>query len=369
MKKTVLSLLAIASSVFGLDTVDVYLKGFNPVINNILYVGDIIDNRNNGIVVGKADCEADGTYKITFKTVNTTTNYGGSEVRKLNLPEPYKTDCKRFAGVIAGDTNKYSVLIPDEVPLKDGTKARFGTTKYFGSKNCANIPMLISEGKSTSFVIHKACFTPSMFYPEKEVPEIATFFKWDGTNEGKLKYLKDLEAAIASWDAMINTGLNSLWEDRGETRKRYSTEDVIKYGKSITRLGDFITSDGYLLFSVMPVPSERLLSIRFGGVNINYDAPLTPTVKEQFDTVLNNKPIVLSSTYTCHPSVDDPNITFGMFDIQYDGKVVMSLLAPTIDSNGFPICDKQLVGKTYTIRDAIDKNTLAIYASKPAIVK
>lgn len=367
MKKSVLSLLAVASSVFAMETVDVFMKNFSPISDGVLYVGDIIDKRNDGIVIGKGECETDGTYKTTFKTVNTTTKYVGNEVRRINLSEPYKTDCKRFATV--NDNKNYEVVVPDEVPLKDGTKARFGTTKYFVSKNCANIPMYISEGKGVSFIIHKACFTPSMLHPEKEVPEIEAFFKWDGTSEGKLKYLKDLEAAIASWDAMVNAGLNSLWEDRGETRKRYSVEDVIKYSKGITRLGDFITSDGYYLFSVMPVPSERLLSIRFGGVNINYDLALTSTVKEQFDTVLNSKPLILSSTYTCHPSVDNPNVKFGMFDIKYDGKVVMSLLAPTIDSDGFPICDKQLVGKTYTVKDAIDRNILAIYASKPGILK
>lgn len=370
MKKVFLSLLVATSSIFSMDTVDVFLKDYNPVVNGTLYVGDIIDYNNKNIVVGTGECSKDGTYTATFRTINTTTKYGGTEVRKINLPEPYKTDCAKFA-TAANDANNYEIIIPDELPLKNGTKAKFGTTEYFGSKNCANIPTYIASNgrKEVSLVVFRACFTPSVMYPEKEVPEVASVVKWDGASSSKLNYLKDLKATIKAWDAIVKAEFNTLWEDRGETRNRYTLADVAKYGKDLPRLGDFVTSDGYYLFSVLPNPEKGGLTLAFGSTRLVYDVDVKPEVKNALDTILHDETSKVTGVYACHPSIDNPNVEFGMIDVMYGNKVVMSLLAPTLDKDGFPVCDKSMLGKTHNVKEFIGMNRLAIYASKPAIVK
>lgn len=370
MKKLVLSLLAIASSIFAMDTVDVFLKDFNPVVNGTLYVGDIIDYNNKNIVVGTGECLQDGTYVASFRTINTTTKYGGTEVRKINLAEPYKSDCAKFATAVNSDSG-YEVIIPDELPLKNGSKAKFGTTEYFGSKNCANIPTYIASNgrKEVSLVVFRACFTPSIMYPDKEAPEVASVVKWDGASGSKLSYLKDLKATIKAWDAIVKAELNALWEDRGETRNRYTIADVAKYGKDLPRLGDFVTSDGYYLFSILPNPEKHNLTLSFGSTRLVYDVDVRPEVKEALNTILTDETSKVTGVYACHPSIDNPNVEFGMIDVMYGNKVVMSLLAPTIDKDGFPICDKSMLGKTHNVKEFISMNRLAIYASKPAIVK
>lgn len=368
MKKMFLSLLVATSSIFAMDTVDVFLKNFNPVSNGILYIGDIVDYNNGGIVVGKGECSADGTYIAAFKTLNTTTLYGGSEVRKIELAEPYKTDCKRFAAASAGEN--YEIIIPTELPLKNGTKVKFGTSEYFGSKNCANIPTYLGKGeKEASLVMFKMCFTPSIMFKDKGVPNIEDYVKWDGTSEGKMKYLKDLSTAIESWNTIIKADFNTLWEDRGEARKRYELAEVANYGRDISRLGDFMSSDGYYLFSVLPNPATRDLTIKIAGEQMKYDLELKPEVKSLLDTILTDATSNVYGVYGCQPSIDNPDVKFGMIDVMYGTKTVMSLLAPTVDERGFPVCETSRIGKTYSIKEFMDLNQRAIYASKPAIVK
>lgn len=224
MRKVILSSLVVASVAFGGEDVVKYTDNFNPFADGVLNLGAVLE-LDSDKVIGYAYCTKDGQYAIDFATYNSNVDKTGEYTKVYKLPEEFKDACKTI--------------------LDSGSKI----TRNFDTKSVPGCMLIESTATNNNGSIkynEYGCFNKDPYRPfSLKLPAIK---EYNGEDAGA--YASSVMNDIQKWNTDHNTRYNYLWEDHGENRDRYTVEGLKKRAIKSDMLGDYVDSDGNLLYTI-----------------------------------------------------------------------------------------------------------------------
>mgnify|MGYP000874777926 CR=1 FL=1 len=237
MKKSILSLLAVASLSFGFENYEEFVKNYTKVITNTpnLYVGSIIDGYTKA-VVGFAGCDNNGYY-FKFNVINTYTGYKDAITVYPDIPGKSEA-CK-----VINTADKFTTVNQVNV---NGQPYEFGSVEYNGGIDCVSefIDVTDTKTNTTIPVLNNVCFGIDPFNPLKEK---GWLMKFNGKDINK--YLNFNHDAIMTWNKKNSDKTNALWLDKDkEDRYAYSTKEIEDLAMKANVIGMEVDQDGVLLY-------------------------------------------------------------------------------------------------------------------------
>ena len=224
MRKVILSSLVVASMAFAGEDVVKFADNFNPFADGVLNLGDVLELDSDKII-GYAYCNKDNQYAIDFYTYNSNVDKIGEYTKVYKLPEEFKGAC--------------------EIILSNDTKANhnFDTKSVPG---CLLINSTTESSKGTIKFNQYKCFNPDPYRPFGiKVPNVKEY-----NGEDAHSYVSSVEDSTNKWSKDHHVEYNYLWEDHGENRDRYTVEQLKKRAIKSDMLGDYVDSDGNLLYTI-----------------------------------------------------------------------------------------------------------------------
>ena len=224
MRKVILSSLVVASVAFGGEDVVKYADNFNPFADGVLNLGAVLE-LDSDKVIGYAYCTKDGQYAIDFATYNSNVDKTGEYTKVYKLPEEFKDACKTI--------------------LDSGSKI----TRNFDTKSVPGCMLIESTATNNNGSVkynEYGCYNKDPYRPfGVKVPSVK---EYNGEDAGA--YAGSVMNDIQKWNTDHNTRYNYLWEDHGENRDRYTVEGLKKRAIKSDMLGDYVDSDGNLLYTI-----------------------------------------------------------------------------------------------------------------------
>lgn len=224
MRKVILSSLVVASMAFASEDVVKFADNFNPFADGVLNLGDVLELDSDKII-GYAYCNKDNQYAIDFYTYNSNVDKIGEYTKVYNLPKEYKNACEI---ILSGDTKSNHNFDTKSVPgcllINSTTEGSKGTIKYNQYK----------------------CYNPDPYRPfGVKVPNVKEY-----NGEDVHSYVSSIEDGTNKWGKDHHAEYNYLWEDHGENRDRYTVDGLKKRAIKSDMLGDYVDSDGNLLYTI-----------------------------------------------------------------------------------------------------------------------
>lgn len=224
MRKVILSSLVVASVAFGGEDVVKYADNFNPFADGVLNLGAVLEIDSDK-VIGYAYCTKDGQYAIDFATYNSNVDKTGEYTKVYKLPEEFKDACKTI--------------------LDSGSKI----THNFDTKSVPGCMLIESTATNNNGSVkynEYGCYNKDPYRPfGVKVPSVK---EYNGEDAGA--YAGSVMNDIQKWNTDHNTRYNYLWEDHGENRDRYTVDQLKKRAIKSDMLGDYVDSDGNLLYTI-----------------------------------------------------------------------------------------------------------------------
>lgn len=224
MRKIIVSSLLAASCVFAGEDVVKYADSFNPFADGVLNLGAVLE-LDSDKVIGYAYCTKDGQYAIDFATYNSNVDKTGEYTKVYKLPEEFKDACKTI--------------------LDSGSKI----TRNFDTKSVPGCMLIESTATNNNGSVkynEYGCYNKDPYRPfGVKVPSVK---EYNGEDAGT--YASSVMNDIQKWNTDHNTRYNYLWEDHGENRDRYTVEGLKKRAIKSDMLGDYVDSDGNLLYTI-----------------------------------------------------------------------------------------------------------------------
>lgn len=220
MRKVILSSLVVASVAFAGEDVVKYADNFNPFADGVLNIGDVLE-LDSDKVIGYAYCNKDNQYAIDFYTYNSNVDKIGEYTKVYKLPDELKDTCKI---ILSGDSK---------------ANHNFDTKLIPGC-------LLINSSKDNVKYNQYKCFNPDPYRPFGiKVPNIKEY-----NGEDAHSYVSSVEDGTNKWSKDHHVEYNYLWEDHGENRDRYTVDQLKKRAIKSDMLGDYVDSDGNLLYTI-----------------------------------------------------------------------------------------------------------------------
>lgn len=224
MKKVILSSLVVASVAFASEDVVKYADNFNPFADGVLNLGAVLE-LDSDKVIGYAYCNKDKQYAIDYFTYNSNVDKVGEYTKVYKLPNEFKDACK--------------------IILDKGSKI----THNFDTKSVPGCMLIESTATNNNGSVkynEYGCYNKDPYRPfGVKVPSVK---EYNGEDAGT--YAGSVMNDIQKWDADHNTRYNYLWEDHGENRDRYTIDQLKKRAIKSDMLGDYVDSDGNLLYTI-----------------------------------------------------------------------------------------------------------------------
>lgn len=220
MKKVILSSLLAASMAFAGEDVVKFADNFNPFADGVLNLGDVLE-LDSDKVIGYAYCNKDNQYAIDFYTYNSNVDKIGEYTKVYKLPDEFKGACE---AILSGDTKANHSFDVKSVP------------------GC----LLINSDKGAIKYNQYKCYNPDPYRPFGiKVPSVKEY-----SGEDVHSYVSSVEDGMNKWGTDHHAEYNYLWEDRGENRDRYTVDQLKKRAIKSDMLGDYVDSDGNLLYTI-----------------------------------------------------------------------------------------------------------------------
>ena len=224
MRKVILSSLVVASVAFASEDVVKYADNFNPFADGVLNLGAVLE-LDSDKVIGYAYCTKDNQYAIDFATYNSNVDKTGEYTKVYKLPEEFKGACEIILDKSSKITHNFDTKsVPGCMLIESSATNNNGSVKYN----------------------EYGCYNKDPYRPfGVKVPSVK---EYNGEDAGA--YAGSVMNDIQKWDADHNTRYNYLWEDHGENRDRYTVDQLKKRAIKSDMLGDYVDSDGNLLYTI-----------------------------------------------------------------------------------------------------------------------
>ena len=224
MRKVILSSLVVASVALAGEDVVKYADNFNPFADGVLNLGAVLE-LDSDKVIGYAYCTKDNQYAIDFYTYNSNVDKVGEYTKVYKLPDEFKDACK----IMSSNDRKI--------------------THDFDTKSVPGCMLIESTATNSNGSIkynEYGCYNKDPYRPFGiKVPSVK---EYNGEDAGT--YASSVMNDIQKWDTDHNTRYNYLWEDHGENRDRYTVDQLKKRAIKSDMLGDYVDSDGNLLYTI-----------------------------------------------------------------------------------------------------------------------
>lgn len=224
MRKVILSSLVVASMAFASEDVVKYADNFNPFADGVLNLGAVLE-LDSDKVIGYAYCTKDNQYAIDYYTYNSNVDKVGEYTKVYKLPDEFKDACKIMSSNDSKITHDFDTKsVPGCMLIESTATNSNGSIKYN----------------------EYGCYNKDPYRPfGVKVPSVK---EYNGEDAGT--YASSVMNDIQKWDADHNTRYNYLWEDHGENRDRYTVDQLKKRAIKSDMLGDYVDSDGNLLYTI-----------------------------------------------------------------------------------------------------------------------
>lgn len=224
MKKVILSSLVVASMTFASEDVVKYADNFNPFADGVLNLGAVLE-LDSDKVIGYAYCNKDNQYAIDFATYNSNVDKSGFYTKVYELPKEFKDACKIMNSNNSKITHDFDIKsVPGCLLIESSATNNSGSIKYN----------------------EYACYNKDPYRPFGiKLPAIKEY-----NGEDAKTYVDSVMNDIQKWNTDHHTEYNYLWEDHGENRDRYTVDGLKKRAIKSDMLGDYVDSDGNLLYTI-----------------------------------------------------------------------------------------------------------------------
>lgn len=224
MKKVILSSLVVASMTFAGEDVVKYADNFNPFADGILNLGAVLE-LDSDKVIGYAYCTKDNQYAIDFATYNSNVDKSGFYTKVYKLPDEFKDACKIMNSNDSKITHSFDTKsVPGCLLIESTATNNNGSIKYN----------------------EYGCYNKDPYRPFGiKLPAIKEY-----NGEDAKTYVDSIMNDIQKWNTEHHAEYNYLWEDHGENRDRYTTDGLKKRAIKSDMLGDYVDSDGNLLYTI-----------------------------------------------------------------------------------------------------------------------
>ena len=224
MKKVILSSLVVASMTFAGEDVVKYADNFNPFADGILNIGAVLE-LDSDKVIGYAYCTKDNQYAIDFATYNSNVDKSGFYTKVYKLPEEFKDACKIMNSNDSKITHNFDTKsVPGCLLIESTATNNNGSIKYN----------------------EYGCYNKDPYRPFGiKLPAIKEY-----NGEDAKTYVDSIMNDIQKWNTEHHAEYNYLWEDYGENRDRYTPGELKKRAIKSDMLGDYVDSDGNLLYTI-----------------------------------------------------------------------------------------------------------------------
>lgn len=224
MKKVILSSLVVASMTFAGEDVVKYADNFNPFADGILNLGAVLE-LDSDKVIGYAYCTKDNQYAIDFATYNSNVDKSGFYTKVYKLPDEFKDACKIMNSNDSKITHSFDTKsVPGCLLIESSATNNNGSIKYN----------------------EYACYNKDSYRPFGiKLPAIKEY-----NGEDASTYVDSVMNNIQKWNTEHHAEYNYLWEDHGENRDRYTVDGLKKRATKSDMLGDYVDSDGNLLYTI-----------------------------------------------------------------------------------------------------------------------
>lgn len=224
MKKVILSSLVVASVAFASEDVVKYADNFNPFADGVLNLGAVLE-LDSDKVIGYAYCNKDNQYAIDFATYNSNVDKSGFYTKVYKLPEEFKDACKIMNSNDSKITHNFDTKsVPGCLLIESTATNNNGSIKYN----------------------EYGCYNKDPYRPFGiKLPSIKEY-----SGEDAKTYVDSVMNDIQKWNIEHHAEYNYLWEDYGENRDRYAPGELKKRAIKSDMLGDYIDSDGNLLYTI-----------------------------------------------------------------------------------------------------------------------
>lgn len=224
MRKVILSSLVVATMTFAGEDVVKFADNFNPFADGVLNLGAVLE-LDSDKVIGYAYCNKDNQYAIDYFTYNSNVDKVGEYTKVYKLPEEFKDACK----IVNSSDSKI--------------------THNFDTKSVPGCMLIESTATNSNGSIkynEYGCFNKDPYRPfSLKLPAIK---EYNGEDAGT--YASSVMNDIQKWNTDHNVRYSYLWEDRGENRDRYTIDQLKKRAIKSDMLGDYVDSDGNLLYTI-----------------------------------------------------------------------------------------------------------------------
>lgn len=224
MRKVILSSLVVTSMTFAGEDVVKYADNFNPFADGILNLGAVLE-LDSDKVIGYAYCTKDNQYAIDFATYNSNVDKSGFYTKVYKLPEEFKDACKIMNSNDSKITHSFDTKsVPGCLLIESTATNNNGSIKYN----------------------EYGCYNKDPYRPFGiKLPAIKEY-----NGEDAKTYVDSIMSDIQKWNTEHHAEYNYLWEDHGENRDRYTTDGLKKRAIKSDMLGDYVDSDGNLLYTI-----------------------------------------------------------------------------------------------------------------------
>lgn len=224
MKKVILSSLVVASVAFASEDVVKYADNFNPFADGVLNLGAVLELDSDKII-GYAYCNKDNQYAIDFATYNSNVDKSGFYTKVYKLPEEFKDACKIMNSNDSKITHNFDTKsVPGCLLIESTATNNNGSIKYN----------------------EYGCYNKDPYRPFGiKLPSIKEY-----SGEDAKTYVDSVMNDIQKWNIEHHAEYNYLWEDYGENRDRYTPGELKKRAIKSDMLGDYVDSDGNLLYTI-----------------------------------------------------------------------------------------------------------------------
>lgn len=224
MRKVILSSLVVASVAFASEDVVKYADNFNPFVDGVLNLGAVLE-LDSDKVIGYAYCNKDNQYAIDFATYNSNVDKSGFYTKVYKLPEEFKDACKIMNSNDSKITHNFDTKsVPGCLLIESTATNNNGSIKYN----------------------EYGCYNKDPYRPFGiKLPSIKEY-----SGEDAKTYVDSVMNDIQKWNIEHHAEYNYLWEDYGENRDRYTPGELKKRAIKSDMLGDYVDSDGNLLYTI-----------------------------------------------------------------------------------------------------------------------
>lgn len=224
MRKVILSSLVVATMTLAGEDVVKFADNFNPFADGVLNLGAVLE-LDSDKVIGYAYCTKDNQYAIDYFTYNSNVDKVGEYTKVYKLPDEFKGACKIMNSSDSKITHNFDTKsVPGCMLIESTATNSNGSIKYN----------------------EYGCFNKDPYRPfSLKLPAIK---EYNGEDAGT--YASSVMNDIQKWNTDHNVRYGYLWEDRGENRDRYTVDQLKKRAIKSDMLGDYVDSDGNLLYTI-----------------------------------------------------------------------------------------------------------------------